>query len=236
MATNRLTPLSALAWTAAAALVIAAALTLVLQLNLLGEPPLRADGMDFVDFIISRFAWERGRLPLDVTASLLFALAFLALAGVGWLLGSLALGDSDRGRLLAAAFVAAGILGAAAQLIYVGAVQIATEPTICDCGYRAEEILGRLEAAHAAGSQQTWLTYGAFVTGAVGFFLAARAERARWPGGWTILSAAIGVLLLAAVVAEVIGLEIVPDLVVLAAVGLLIPAWAIGLARGPSTA
>jgi hypothetical protein len=221
-----------LAWTAAAALVLAALLTVALQFNALGEPPLRADGMDFVDFLVTRFAWERSLMPVDVAASLLFAVAFLSLAGISWMLGRAAFGDTDRGRLLAVSFVAAGILGAVAQLLHVGAVEIATDPTICDCGYRAEEILGRLEAAHVADTQRTWLTIGAFVSGSIGFLVAAGVDRsARWGRTWPTLSAVIGVLLLVAVVVEVVGLDPAPDLVVLVTAGLLIPAWAVGLAR-----
>ena len=227
MAINWRNPMSVLAWVAAIALVVATLLTIVLRFNLTAEPPLRADGTDFVDFVVTRLAFDRDRLPLDMGASLLFALAFLALAGVGWLLGA-AVPDTDRGRVLAASFVVAGTLGAVAQLTHVGAVTIASDPTICDCGYRAEEIIGRLQAMHVADAQQTWLTHGAFVSGSVGFFLAAAP---RWGSSWRGLSIAIGALLVLAVLVEVIGLETVPELIVLATVGLLIPAWAVLLAR-----
>jgi hypothetical protein len=227
MAMNRRGPVSVLGWVAAIALVVATLLTIVLRFNLTGEPPLRAEGTDFVDFIVTRVAFDRERLPLDLGASLLFAIAFLALAGFGWLLGAVDQ-DADRGRVIAAAFVVAGVLGAAAQLIHVGAVTIASDPTICDCGYRSEEIIGRLQALHVADAQRTWLTHGAFVAGSVGFFLAAAP---RWGSSWRSLSIAIGALLLLAVLVEIIGLETVPELIVLATVGLLIPAWAIVLGR-----
>jgi len=227
MAVNWRTPMSTLGWVAAIALVVATLLTVVLRFNLTGDPPLRAEGADFVDFVVTRVEWDRDRLPLDLGASLLFAVAFSALASVGWLLGA-ADQDADRGRVIAAALVVAGILGAAAQLIHVGAATVASDPTICDCGYRAEEIIGRLQAMHVADSQRTWLTHGAFVAGSIGFFLASgRSSGSSWRG----LSIAIGTLLLLAVLVEVIGLEAVPELVVLATVGLLIPAWAIALAR-----
>lgn len=232
MATNRRTPISVLGWVAALALVIATLLTIVLRFNLTGEPPLRADGTDFVDFIVTRVAWDRERLPLDLGASLLFATAFLALAGVGWLLGTVA-HDADRGRVIAAAFVVAGILGAAAQLIHVGAATIASDPTICDCGYRAEEIIGRLQAMHVADAQRTWLTHGAFVAGSVGFFMAAGLS---WGSSQRGMSIAIGALLPLAVLVEVLQLETIPELIVLATVGLLVPAWVILLAsREPTT-
>lgn len=227
MAINWRTPMSTLGWVAALVLIVATLLTIVLRFNLTGEPPLRAEGTDFVDFVVTRLAWDRGRLPLELSASLLFAIAFVALAAVGSLLGA-AIPDTDRGRVIAAAFVVAGVLGAAAQLVHVGAVTIASEPTICDCGYRAEEIIGRLQAMHVADGQRTWLTHGAFMVGSVGFFLAANRR-----GGsvWRGLSTATGALLLLAVLVEVIGIETVPELVVLATVGILIPAWAIAIAR-----
>jgi hypothetical protein len=227
MATNWRNPRSLLGWVAAITLVVATLLTVVLRFNLTGEPPLRAEGADFVDFIVTRVTFDRDRLPLDLGASLLFATAFLALAGVGSLLGPV-VRDADRGRVLAAAFVVAGVLGAAAQLIHVGAAAVASDPTICDCGYRAEEIIGRLQAMHVADGERIWLTHGAFVAGSIGFFLAAAL---RWGSSWRFLSIAIGGMLLLAVVVEVIGLETVPEVLVLATVGLLIPAWAVILAR-----
>jgi hypothetical protein len=230
MAANWRTPMSLLGWVAAIALIVATLLTIVLQFNLTGEPPLRAEGTDFVDFIVTRVTFDRGRLPLDLGASLLFATAFLALAGVGWLLGA-AVQDEDRGRVMAAAFVVAGILGAAAQLIHVGAATVASDPTICDCGYRAEEIIGRLQAMHVADGQRDWLTHGAFAAGSIGFFLAAAL---RWGSTWRRLSITVGALLLVSILVEVIDLETVPELVVLVTVGLLIPAWAVLVARRDS--
>jgi hypothetical protein len=232
MAFSMRSPVQILAWTAAIALVAAALLDIVLGFNLLSAPPVRAEGSDFIDFLEIRFGWDRDRLPLDVASAVLYSLAFLAMAGVGLILGRASFGAGERGSVLATAFLAAGILGAAAQLVYLGAAQLATDPAYCDCGYRAEEVLGRLEALHVAVNQQLLLTQAALVAAAVGFFTAASLGRAAgWSGWWPILSTAIGAMLLAGVAAEVLTLELVPELIMLATVGLLIPAWAIGLAR-----
>jgi len=232
MASSWRSPLQILAWTAAMALVAAALLDIVLGFNILSAPPVRAEGSDFIDFLEIRFAWDRDRLPLDIASAVLYSLAFLAMAGVGLILGRSSFGAGERGSILATAFLAAGILGAAAQLVYLGAAQLATDPAYCDCGYRAEEVLGRLEALHVAVNQQLLLTQAALVAAAVGFFTAASLGRAAgWSGWWPILSTAIGAMLLAGVAAEVLTLELVPELIMLATVGLLIPAWAIGLAR-----
>ena len=232
MASSWRSPLQILAWTAAMALVAAALLDIVLGFNILSAPPVRAEGSDFIDFLEIRFAWDRDRLPLDVASAVLYSLAFLAMAGVGLILGRSSFGAGERGSILATAFLAAGILGAAAQLVYLGAAQLAADPAFCDCGYRAEEVLGRLEALHVAVNQQLLLTQAALVAAAVGFFTAASLGRAAgWSGWWPILSTAIGAMLLAGVAAEVLALELVPELIMLATVGLLIPAWAIGLAR-----
>lgn len=231
MASSWRSPLQLLAWTAAMALVAAALLDIVLGFNILSAPPVRAEGSDFIDFLEIRFAWDRDRLPLDIASSLLYSVAFLAMAGIGLILGRSAFGAGERGSILATAFLSAGILGAAAQLVYVGAAQLAADPAFCDCGYRAEEVLGRLEALHVAVNQQLWLTHGAFVAAAVGFFAAAGLGRAADWRGWPMLSIAVGAMLLAGVVVELLGLELVPELVGLITAGLLIPAWAIWLAR-----
>jgi hypothetical protein len=232
MTSSLRSPLRVLAWTAAIALVAAALLDIVLGFNILSAPPVRAEGSDFIDFLEIRFAWDRDRLPLDIASAVLYSMAFLAMAGVGLILGRSSFGAGERGSILATAFLAAGILGAAAQLVYLGAAQLAADPAYCDCGYRAEEVLGRLEALHVAVNQQLLLTQAALVAAAVGFFTAAGLGRAAgWSGWWPILSTAIGAMLLAGVAAEVLTLELVPELIMLATVGLLIPAWAIGLAR-----
>lgn len=232
MASSWRSPLQVLAWTAAIALVVAALLDIVLGFNLLSAPPVRAEGSDFIDFLEIRFAWDRDRLPLDVASAVLYSVALLAMAGVGVILGRSSFGVGERGSVLATAFLAAGILGAAAQLVYLGAAQLAADPAYCDCGYRAEEVLGRLEALTVAVNQQLLLTQAALVAAAVGFFAAARLGRAAGSSGWwPLLSIVVGAMLLAGVAVEMLGLELVPELIMLATVGLLIPAWAIGLAR-----
>ena len=235
MTSSLRSPLRVLAWTAAIALVAAAFLDIVLGFNLLSAPPVRAEGSDFIDFLEIRFAWDRDRLPLDIASAALYVTAFLAMAGVGVILGRSSVSAGERGSLLATAFLAAGVLGAAAQLTYLGAAQVAADPAYCDCGYRAEEVLGRLEALHVAVNQQVLLTHATLAAAAVGFLTAAGIGRAAgWSRGWPILSTVIAALLLIGVAVEVLGLELVPELVTLVTVGLLIPAWAIWLARSYS--
>lgn len=231
MATSWRSPLSILGWAAAVALVGAALASAVLGFNLLGDPPVRAEGSDWVDFTVTRLAYDRSGMPWDIAASLLFALAFVALAGMGLLLGRGWSTARDRGSVLAALFVVAGILGATSQLLHVGAVQAATDPTICDCGYRAEEIIGRLQALQVADAGHTWLMQGALVTAAVGFGLAAAlASAAAWPRWLPAVSWLVAALLVAGVAATLLDVELLPDLIVLAGAGVLIPAWAIGVA------
>jgi hypothetical protein len=210
----------------------AAVASAVLGFNLLGDPPLRAEGSDWVDFTVTRLAFDRDRLVWDAAASLLFAVAFVALAGVGLLLGRAWSAARDHGSVLAALFLVAAILGATAQLLHVGAVQAATEPTICDCGYRAEEIIGRLQALQLADSGQTWLMHGALLSAAVGLTLAAAlGSAASWPRWLLVTSWLIAALLVAGVAATLLELELLPDLIVLATAGVLLPVWAIGVAR-----
>ena len=231
MATSRRSPLSVLGWIAAVALVGAAVASAVLGFNLLGDAPLRSEGSDWVDFTVTRLAFDRDRLVWDVAASLLFALAFVALAGIGMVLGQARSAARDHGSAMAAVFLVAGILGATAQLLHVGAVQMATDPTICDCGYRAEEIIGRLQALQVADSAQTWLMHGSLLTASVGFLLVANMESiASWPRWLLAASWLIAVLLSAGVAATLLDLELLPDVIVLVAAGIVIPAWAIGVA------
>jgi hypothetical protein len=56
-------------------------LSILLAFDVLGPPPERGD--DFIQFTLDMFAWEKERWVLDFVASALFAIGFLALAGLG---------------------------------------------------------------------------------------------------------------------------------------------------------
>ncbi len=240
MARDRGSTISTLGYGLAVTLVVASLLNLARALDLFGAPPVRGDGQDFVEFLLQVAAYDHDRLALYDAAALLFGIAFLALAALGFVLGPVGAGDQpdspERGdgarRLLTTAFVVAGTLGVASQLADIGVTAVAANPTYCDCGYLAEEIVGRLQAINTGFHVSGFLRDGALLIGAGGFALLAvngLRRRAMNTGKWLALTAAI--LLVLYVLAEIADLSIVSDLILLAATLIVIPAWAVLLAR-----
>ena len=117
------------------------------------------------------------------------------------------------------------------QLFWIGVKPVAADPQFCDCGFRAEEIISRLNTLNIAGSIQLWLNNGAIVALGIGVLLAAGlVRRAGISRGWVWLSY---LLVIGAVLSPILGeLHAEPyDLIsFFVLVALLIPAWALWLA------
>jgi hypothetical protein len=206
----------------------------VLALDVLGPPP--PEHEDFIEQTIDFFMWEQTRWPVEFASTALFALGFLALGGLGALLSRLA-GTADPRRLLTtAAFLGAGGIGAASQLMWLGVKPIATSPQYCECGLRAEEIMSRLMVLNVAGVVQVWLVLGAILLSAVGTVLLAGIGRENgMPSGWVWLSMAIAVLSLATAVLAVLRAYPFDQLMLFLTAGILVPIWALWLAISAET-
>jgi hypothetical protein len=97
-----------LAWTMSVAFVVASILLLTSALELFGGPP--EPGADFLDNVLADFAWQQTQWPIELAGTALFAIGFLALAGLGPVLGRLAgTADARRGLVLAAFLGAGGL-------------------------------------------------------------------------------------------------------------------------------
>jgi hypothetical protein len=219
----------ALSLLVAAFFFVSAVLLAVLALELTGPPPF--GGVDFIDETIKVFGWEQSRWPIDFAGSLLVALGFMALGGVGVLLARVADVTDARRSLVAAAMVLGATLGTSSQLLWIGVKPVATSPQYCDCGFRAEEIMSRLMTLNVADSVQGWLINGAIVAIAIGVLMATRlVRRAGISRGWVGISY---LLVVVAVLVPVLGeLGAYPyDLIsLLVLTALLIPVWALWLA------
>ena len=196
---------------------------------LTGDPP--PEPPDVIDGIIASFTWEQSRWPIDFAGTLLAALGFLMFGGIGVLLARLADVTDARRTLIAAAMVIGATLGMASQLFWIGVKPVAADPHYCDCGFRSEEIISRLNTLNIAGSIQTWLNNGAIVALAIGVLLAVGlVRRAGISVGWVWLSY---LLVIGAVLTPVLGeLHAEPyDLIsFFVLVAVLIPGWALWLA------
>ena len=116
---------------------------------------------------------------------MLAALGFLVFGGVGVLLARLADVTDSRRTLIATAMVIGATLGIASQLFWIGVKPVAADPHYCDCGFRTEEIISRLNTLNIAGSVQLWLNNGAIVALSIGVLMsvASCVERGSLAGG-----------------------------------------------------
>ncbi len=219
-----------LAWILAITFFISAVLTTLLSFEVLGPPPER--GEDFIQFILDIFRWEQDRWPIDLAASALAAIGFLALGALGPAFQRLTAPEDGRRGLLGTSFLSAGLLGAASQLVWIGVKPIATSPEYCDCGFLQEEIMSRLMILNVAGGVQAWLLNGGLVALAVGLVVVARlGQRAGMPVGWRWLSLVTAAMSLLGVAISFFDVYPLDALLVLLIAGVLAPAWALWLSR-----
>lgn len=131
-----------------------------------------------------------------------------------------------------------GLVGIGSQLMNIG-VGDAARPLYCDCGYRAEEVIGLDRALSVGWSMINWMGMGAVTFVGVGVAVAARVVTVS--PAWRTLSYAVAVGVLAAVAlrfaAAIVFIEAfdpyqVSDLIVAVTSGVLVPIWAVLLARG----
>ena len=134
--------------------------------------------------------------------------------------------------------VVGGVIGIASQLMHIG-IHDAARPFYCDCGYRAEEVIGLDSALHVAESMFSWLAMGAVSFVGVGVALAGRllAVSAAWRMLSYVIAGAVLVAVAIRFVAALVLIEAfdpfqVSDLIVAVTSGILVPIWAILLARG----
>ena len=166
--------------------VAASVLQVLIVFELLGPRP--GGGVDFIDEVLSGFEWEQDRWPVEFAATLLFGAGFVALGGLGTLLAGLAARGDARRSLVSGAYLGAGGLGLASQLLWLGVKPTATSPDFCECGLRAEEVMSRLMILNVAGETQLWMAIGATLLAAIGAVLIAPVGRRAgmpWAGsGW----------------------------------------------------
>ena len=196
---------------------------------LTGPPPF--GGIDFLDERMRDWAWQYSRWPEEFAATALFALGFLALAGVGVLLAQLGDRTDARRPLVGAAFLGAGGIGAASQLIWLGVKPFATQPHYCDCNFRAEEIWSRMVLMDGTNEAQLWLVIGAILLAAAAMLLVAGLGRdSGMSSAWVWLSFIIAAMGVVTVVLGALNAWPFNQIFILIVAGALVPIWAILLA------
>jgi hypothetical protein len=225
-----------LSWALVVLVVISAVITLLFAFGPL-RPPVEAD--DFVDRLIGQRMHDEDAFPFVIVGSLASLGVYLVAAMLGLVLRAWAAPTWTRDTMTLL-LVFGGVIGIASQLMNIG-VGDAARPFYCDCGYRAEEVIGLDRALNVGWSMINWLVIGAVTFVGVGVAAAARVVQVS--STWRLVSYAIAAGVLVAVAIRVAGSIVfieafdpfqVSDLIIAVSTGILVPIWAIFLSRGVS--
>jgi hypothetical protein len=215
----------------AATFIAATVLLLGLGFDLFVKPPDLPSSNDLVQNLLGRIDFQHAVWPFDLTLNLLFAVGLVSLVPFGRAIGALVSPEDPRTTLFVWAFIVAGILGTAAELIYIGAKQTTIDNAYCDCGYKAQESISQFWALMLIQGVQSWLINGVAVLLAIGVGLsgAVLANRAM-PWAWGALSWITAAVLVASLVLSLGHVaDPVGPVVQALATGILFPAWAVWL-------
>jgi hypothetical protein len=127
-----------------------------------------------------------------------------------------------------------GLMGLASQLIHIGSQQVAIDVPYCDCGFKVQETISQYWGLTLIQGAESWLINGATVFLAIGIALAsaALAGVVRSPG-WRSVSWLTALVAIISVALS--GLELggdIDQLLIAVLGGILLPLWAVLLARG----
>ena len=226
--------LRGLCWALVVLAVISALVSLLFATGILRPPH---DVEDLVERLIANRTSDTDAFPFVVVGSLATIGVFLIAALLGVALRSWAPVTPERDAMVML-FVIGSVLGIGANLVNIAVGNAATF-TYCDCGYKTEEVIGQNYALMVGWTMVSWLSLGALTIVASGVALAGRLVDIS--ATWRTVSYVIAVALLLAVALRVLAEFVfiaafdpfqVFDLIVAFAAGILVPVWAILLARG----
>ena len=218
-----------LAWSVGMLFLIGTAFHLVDLLNLVATPP-DTSALNMVEGRLAAQEYRVAIWPIFFLSNLSIGVGFVALVALGMALASWLASDDPRRILIPWSLGVAGVLGAVAQLIVIGATQVTIDHTYCDCGFKETEVVSQIWAQMLAEGASNWLVSGAAVLSGIGVLAVDSSFRRRMPAAWDILSWVTEIGLFASVVVGVIGLGQNLGLYLqLFVAGVLVPIWAIWL-------
>jgi hypothetical protein len=224
---------SLLGWIVAIAFILATALIIVGDLNLLATPPDLPEDTNLVDRMLGIADYRQAVWPLFLWTNLLFAIGFAASVAFAFNVASASriAGGLPTFKALAAT---GGIIAAIASVIPIGAVNASVWQLYCDCGFRATEIVAGVWAQMVAEDVGVWLGRFAGIVLAVTLLALTRDARALLSPTlrtWTYITAIALVLAPVLGATEITGDPLEEELVSAITGAVLVPVWAVWLAR-----
>jgi hypothetical protein len=220
-----------LAWSVGILFLIGTVLQLVDFLNLYVTPPDIPDSATMVDVRLALIDYRAAIWPIFFLGNLSFGVAFVAVVGLGIALASwLASGEPQR-IVISWSLIVAGVLGAVAQFILIGAVQPTIDVPYCDCVSKETEVISQIWAQMLVEGASAWLLNGALVLSGIGVLAVRSAFGPGMPAAWDIVSWLTAIGLIASVLLGVLQLG-PPELglyLQLLVSGVLVPIWTIWL-------
>lgn len=237
------------AWINALCYIAGATLFLLVDLQITSSAASYSQDQPVLERLLAFFAAERDAWPQVLAYTLLFAAGFLALIPIGFTLREYLGRELATSQMVAASFLAAGIIGAVGQLAFAGGTNAILEasnecrdPLINGAGVSGpsgfqceglENLLVSLDSAAVMLDGITeWVGLGFFLLVGSGILFASFAafDQPEFSRIWIQLGMVVGLLYLVGIVAAVLDLDAVFQVVVGLGGGILAPAWAIWLA------
>jgi hypothetical protein len=219
-----------LGWSVGLLFLAGTLLRLVDYFNLFTSPPNLPETLNMVERRLAVQGYRLTIWPIFGLSNLAIGVGFMTAGALGLELS----GRVARSRPIWLAIVVglgmAGILGAVAHLMIIGAAQPTIESAYCDCGFKETEIVSQIWAQQLIESAGHWLENAALVLGAIGVAAVGTAFRDRMPPLWNVVSWLTAIGLLAAALIPFLGIsEDVDFWVAMIVAGLIVPIWAIWL-------
>jgi hypothetical protein len=222
------------AWVNAVCYIGGAALFLLVDLEVTWTAASYVENQPVLDRLTEFFAAERDAWPQVLTYTVLFAVGFLALIPIGFTLREYLGRELATSQMVAASFLAAGVIGAVGQLAFAGGRSTILEASqeCLDC----EGLEGLLVSLNSSlvmlDGIAEWVGLGFFLLVGSGILFASFAafDQPAFSRTWIQLGMVVGLLYIIGIVADLIDADAVFQVVVGLGGGILAPAWAIWLA------
>jgi hypothetical protein len=222
----------AAAWINAFCYFGGALLYLLVDLEITWSRATFASDDSLLSMLTQFFVNEQDRWPQELTYTMLFTVGFLSLIPIGLVLRDHLGRDLATSQMVAASLLAAGVIGAVAQLALVGGKDAILEASRCtQC--QQTPVLASLNGSLTTLEGITrWVSLGYFLLAGTGILFASWAafDQPAFSSGWVRLGTFVGLIHLAGVIAVNLQIETAFQVVIGLGAGVLVPVWSVWLA------